>query len=419
MFSSRSCQLALSALAAITAHTSILVQDSWAQGPGRAWVERIAHSPNDAALPAPRFYHSLAYDESRNVTVLFGGQTGGSAGSSLAPNDTWEWDGTEWRLAQAASPMYYQTLTHPGARVWTAMAWDPMLEKVILFGGAGYDNNNSSARLGDTWVWDGTSWEQISYPGGPPARSAHGMALDRTSGSVILHSGHNVFGYSSSNDTWEWNGSQWTRRTGVADCDAVHGICALRNFAMASFTGVPGGVLINGGRYWHGTDTDRTYLRLGGSWTDVPAGPAPRRAHTMAGDVASGQVVLFGGVSPSGTLDDTWVFNRSDSVNDWVQVGMQVHPGRRYGHAMAYDIMRDEVVVLGGLASGVGPSNDTWVAVPCPADFDGDWEISNLDVNAFLDAWVRRKPEANCDQFPQIDHRDVLCFLTIWLNSCE
>src|SRR5206468_2427231 len=43
--------------------------------------------------------HAMAYDRGRGVTVLFGGSDG--------PNDgeTWEWDGSRWRLKATSGPL--------------------------------------------------------------------------------------------------------------------------------------------------------------------------------------------------------------------------------------------------------------------------------------------------------------------------
>jgi hypothetical protein len=46
----------------------------------------------ESSGPRPRAGHSMAYDTTRNRTVLFGG----TVGDALV-NDTWEWDGQSWR----------------------------------------------------------------------------------------------------------------------------------------------------------------------------------------------------------------------------------------------------------------------------------------------------------------------------------
>jgi hypothetical protein len=65
----------------------------------------------------------------------------------------------------------------------------------------------------------------------------------------------------------------------------------------------------------------------------------------MAYDAVRGQVVLFGGIGPSGlSLSDTWVWNGTD----WVRKFPANNPPARYDHAMAYDAARGQVVLFGG-----------------------------------------------------------------------
>ena len=71
--------------------------------------------------PSPRYYHALAYDSARGVTVLFGGyDIGGDNG------ETWEWDGTSWTLRSS---------TGPSRRELHAMAYDSARGVTVLFGG--------------------------------------------------------------------------------------------------------------------------------------------------------------------------------------------------------------------------------------------------------------------------------------------
>ena len=55
-----------------------------------------------AAGPSGRRSHAMAYDSQRNVTVLFGGYSGG--GPSGIRGDTWERDGTSWTQVASTGP---------------------------------------------------------------------------------------------------------------------------------------------------------------------------------------------------------------------------------------------------------------------------------------------------------------------------
>jgi hypothetical protein len=104
-----------------------------------------------------------------------------------------------------------------------------------------------------------------------------------------------------------------------------------------------------------------------GTWHVSPAtGPEPRTFPAMAYDSVRDEVVLFGGsrvlfgdgTTMPGMLDDTWVL-RSE---EWVRV-YGVGPGPRAEAAVAYDSRRGRTVMFGGRLTspgGVTRLGDTW-----------------------------------------------------------
>ena len=55
--------------------------------------------------------------------------------------------------------------TSPSAREGPMVAYDPVSRKVVLFGGLG-----STGYLNDTWTFDGANWTRVTPPVTPPAR---------------------------------------------------------------------------------------------------------------------------------------------------------------------------------------------------------------------------------------------------------
>ena len=103
----------------------------------------------------------------------------------------------------------------PPARVSSGMAYDPTTGTVVLFGGG----NASGVVFGDTWTWDGVTWTQQFPPVSPPARSSsQGMAYNPVTETVVLFGGegnaNDDYGGHVFGDTWEWNGrtKTWTQR---------------------------------------------------------------------------------------------------------------------------------------------------------------------------------------------------------------
>jgi hypothetical protein len=161
--------------------------DTW-QWDGQDWTQL-----SDSG-PAPRAFHTIAFDSFRARSVLFGGLSSATQGE-LA--DTWEFDGEQWTQ---------QEDTGPSARSRHGMAYDSASGRVILFGGI----NSSNLPLGDTWTWDGTVWAQVAEFG-PSPRSGAAMAF--IGDGTVLFGGQgpeNILG-----DTWEFVGKRWTKRQDI------------------------------------------------------------------------------------------------------------------------------------------------------------------------------------------------------------
>lgn len=100
----------------------------------------------------------MAYNPTRNGTVMFGGRT--SLGGT---NDTWQFDGTNWQS------LPFSAL--PAARQFHALVMEPA-GSLLLFGGT--DNNFSV--LDDTWRLTAGGWQVLAPSHKPSARQYHAMA---------------------------------------------------------------------------------------------------------------------------------------------------------------------------------------------------------------------------------------------------
>jgi len=161
--------------------------DTWVWD-GTNWTEQAPSSS-----PTPRLSPTMAYDSAHGQVVLFGG-----SGVSV-DNDTWIWDGTNWtQQSPQASP--------PG-RYSAAMAYDAAHGQTVLFGGV--DGNLNL--LNDTWVWDGTNWTPKSPATSPTPRIGPGLVYDSGHGQIVLFGGSDPANNLIFDDTWVWDGSNWTR----------------------------------------------------------------------------------------------------------------------------------------------------------------------------------------------------------------
>lgn len=304
--------------------------DTWNwDGNTGTWTERTP-----AVNPGPR-NTSYAFDSSRGVTVLFGGQL-----NLYSYGDTWEWNDALGTWTNTI------TQTHPPTNPPPERggAYDSVRNETVIFGGnlfccGEYDSS-------ETWILanNATKWEKRNPVTSPPARSNHMMAFDPQRGVTVLFGGTSPTG--NLNDTWEWDGTNWTQRQPVNSPGARHG-------ASITYDSGRGVVVLFGGRDYPHNDT---WEWDGTNWIQrFPVhSPPPRAYATMAYDEAREKVVLFGGHDP-GYFQDTWEWDGTD----WVERTPLNLPSARYAHGMAYDELRNRIVLHGGLAGGAFV-NDTW-----------------------------------------------------------
>jgi N-acetylneuraminic acid mutarotase len=284
------------------------------------WDGRVWTQLNLATSPAGRSGHAMAALGTK--LVVFGGSVDSDGDTTPLLDDTWEWDGASWTKLNPP--------TSPPARMGHSMA--TLGDKVVLFGGTG-----ASGPLNDTWVWDGVTWTEAAVTGGPSARQGFAMATLRDK--VVLFGGMAFGGppvnlpASALNDTWEWDGSGWTRN-----------------------------------------------MTLGG--------PEPRQNHAMA--TLGDKVILFGGTSGVGfqSLNDTWQWDGKA----WTPVLPSCttscasdSPTPRAGQVMA---SREGSILLYGWGPG-GPAPMGPVSVVAPP-FIPTWEWTG-------DHWVRKPSSPKVD----------------------
>jgi uncharacterized protein (TIGR03437 family) len=252
-------------------------------------------------------------------------------------------------LAAQTAPNWTQQSpqTSPIARYGQVMAYDSAQSQVVLFGGTGYSGGLTS--LNDTWVWDGSNWTQESPQNSPPFRNGPAMAYDSTHAQVVLYGGEDFrVPYT---DTWLWDGTNWTQVFPTTSPSAR------QNHAMA-YDPVHGQVVLFGGDGFNNNPLNDTWLWDGSNWTQASPQTIPpgRFGHQMAFDSAHGKIVMFGGASSSLIYGDTWLWDGSN----WTQAPGVIGPPARYDHAMAYDISESQVVIFGGLGAS-SLLDDTWL----------------------------------------------------------
>jgi len=164
--------------------------DTWIwDGRTAIWTQL---SPSNSP-PGRRFdTQGMAFDVESGRVVLFGGYAAGAVF-----NDTWTWDGKARHWTRQFPKV------SPSARR-APIAYDRATEQIVLFGG----DDGGANQYNDTWTWNGTNWRLRAPAAAPAPRGLASLAYDPRIHSVVLFSGFiNTQVYT---DTWAWNGSTWT-----------------------------------------------------------------------------------------------------------------------------------------------------------------------------------------------------------------
>ena len=187
--------------------------------------------------------------------------------------------------------------TRPTRRQRSVMVYDSADDDVVMFGGT----DESFTDLNETWLWDGSEWTEASPIFSPAARTNHCM-IDSSFGLLLFGGSVN---YNNVNDLWTWNGSNW-------------------------------------------------------SPVVTPHSPEPLLEPACTFDSARNKLVVYGASTVTGNyVRETWEYDG----NDWTQITTAHVPTSIAGQALAFDPTRNRTVMAGGNAA----SDEIW-------EYDGtDW----------------------------------------------
>lgn len=290
------------------------------------WWDGDDWRPGEFLVSGSRCHHELVRDPIGRRTLLFGGLSG-----QVPRNRLWSRSDDGWRLLESGAQLR-------GSNLRPAMTYDAGREEVLLY---------VQQRL---FAWDGLTWSehQPAESSAPEQESA--LVYDPVAEESILFGGS--IGTDAVSGTWIWR-EAWSRiETGSSPPPTTH-------HAMA-WDAIGGRVLMFGGidPALEETPRDETWTYGDQAWSLlVPAeSPPPRCRHTMAADLQSGRIVLFGGDDLQGNLlADTWEWD-GDSWHWRTDQG----PSPRFHSVMAYNPELGQVVLYGGNTT-FEELGDVWV----------------------------------------------------------
>lgn len=292
--------------------------------------------------------------------------------------------------------------TNPPGRSSASMAFDPANGNTVMFGGQIRDQFDDG-----TWTWDGSNWTERSPATVPGGRSLASMAFDQENGSVLMFGGTTSHEGDVTNETWSWNGANWSLMNPATKPSA-------RGAASMAFDAANGEMVLFGG--FDGNAKGDTWTWNGSNWVlESPATSPPARwGSTLTFDPSTGNTVLFGGAGVNGYLNDTWVwdgsnwsqrnpatspvayfygsaafdptlgavvlYTRSGNPNvyeswawdgsNWKKLNPPNGPNAKYGSAMAFDAGRGELVMFAD--TGNFDLSETWTYGP-PSGLRSAW----------------------------------------------
>ena len=251
---------------------SMLARDEWAYDVPHNRLELLQVQPYT-------IYNQAVYDTRSRKLIGFGPEN-----TAVYNPETGDWEKTE----PAVEP--------PLFRFWFSMAYDSQSDRVIIFGGRPYQQD-------DTWAYDyeSNTWTEMTPEVGPSYRWGHAMAYDAESDRVIM-----------------WGASE-VSRTPMSEEEKA---------------------------------TIWAYDYESNTWTAIKStgGPSYRVGHTMVYHPGSDRIILFGGhhLGDLEFSDETWAYDYN--TNTWTQLQPSIHPSGRRLHSMVYDEAADKMVLFGGIA---------------------------------------------------------------------
>lgn len=309
--------------------------------------------------PEKRLGHSMIFDDSRNKIVMLGGTSFNIEGYQVVFSDTfddlWEWDTDtgEWEE---------QVCGEPCQRTGYSMAYDPLRNKAVVFGGFS-DASEEYEVFNDLWELDIKSgaWSEkgISFlkPNLPLSDQDNNTlvatAYDSDRDIIILFGNKN-----SQIEMWEWSNNSRTwkyRETAGVKPDASTSF----NMKMVYDSDRKKCVLF--GLYNNIWEWD---IETGG-WAERVTGepkPAMRVNFSMVYDPARKKTIIYGGHYTDFT-NDLWEWD--DQNGTWIErIEAGIKPQARAYASMVYDADRNKVMLVGGFDWDNSTGSGIWIPLP-------------------------------------------------------
>lgn len=294
--------------------------------------------------PSRRYGYNMVYANAINRILLFGG-----AGYGLK-NDMWSYDSynNTWDKLETSEP--------PIERYYYGMTYSENNGVIVLFGG----NINNTPGDERTWLYNVNNnvWVNANPINSPHRTSYHWMANDVLHDKIVMFTGKTTYLYDIKNNTWI------EKKPLIEPSERIA-------FRMAYDSSNKKIVLFGGA---HGRSYNDTWIydTSNNTWTNATplVSPSPRQYFGFTYDSSIRKIILHGGNTCAnqdfGTdcniqFNDTWLYDVKKNI--WKNVTTNYCPSSRSSHAIAYDPQIKKTILFGGMI-GMADSDETWVYTP-------------------------------------------------------
>lgn len=254
--------------------------------------------------PPSRAAHVAVWDEKHDRMLVIAGRDENNAltNSVFALSDSADF--MNWKgLAPTGTP--------PSPRVYSSGIYDPVGDRVLVFGGM--DAAGFRGGLHQLALTPSPAWSTLAPAGGPAGRAAASAIYDEPRHRMILFGGADSLTSNYANDVWSLSlpGLTWTH---------------------LAPTGTP---------------------------------PTARWKHNAVFDSRRNRMLVFGGRQANGDSADVWELSLSPATPVWTRLGSTGYPPLYRSEAgAAYDSLNDRLLVYGGVSliapnSAIG-DEDLW-----------------------------------------------------------
>ncbi len=302
----------------------------------------------ESQTPVGRYGPGAVYDPQLQKTIIFGGGTQ---------------DGTDWEVRDdmwvyhSIDNMWNEIIltNKPSARSGHSMVYDSINHKTILFGGW----SGNVGLTNDIWIYDSQTnqWTEVFPNTAPEIRQSCAMYYDPIFQRVILFGGYKD-SLPHYNDTWEYNYSNntWTELNPLSSPSGRYG-------SNMVYDPINQRAILFGGRSTSILDDTWIYYYGNNTWTELntTGSPGTRYWHGMTYDSQNHKVIVFGGRrtgAPGEAIEDTWILDPSN--NQWTEVLPLSHPSNRMDFSMVYDSDNQKTILFGGFRFPGNTLGDTW-----------------------------------------------------------